>query len=89
MSTTTEGYTNNTTTTTTVTNDVTDTKSVAISTSFVELELAPLRYQCCECELWDAVFVTFGEDEICSRCGHWTCRWCVPYKRLTEQVLGA
>jgi hypothetical protein len=83
MSTTTS--TNNTTTNDAA--DATDNESVAMSIS--DSESAHERYQCCVCELYEWVYVSFGEDETCPWCNHAACDWCVVYERVTEQVLGA
>jgi hypothetical protein len=50
---------------------------------------APVRYQCCVCELYDWVFPGFGADETCFRCNHAACDWCIVYTRVTEVIMGA
>jgi hypothetical protein len=46
------------------------------------------RWQCCNCELFDWVFVSAGSEEHCPFCGHYKCEWCVPYRRVTEWIMG-
>jgi hypothetical protein len=64
-----------------------DNDSVILSIS--GSESARDRHQCCICELYDWVFVSFGEGERCQRCGHAVREWCAVYERLMEQIMGA
>jgi hypothetical protein len=61
----------------------------SVTLSISGFESARDRHQCCVCELYDWVFVGFGEGETCQRCGHVVREWCAVCQRLTEQIIGA
>jgi hypothetical protein len=72
--------------------DGTDTESVAMSISLSgsepKSEARPQRWQCCRCELHEALNRSFAGDGVCWHCGHAACRDCASYNRVTEQPLG-
>jgi hypothetical protein len=72
--------------------DGTDTESVAMSISLSgsepKSEARPQRWQCCRCELHEALNRSFAGDGVCWHCGHAACQDCASYKRVTEQPLG-
>jgi hypothetical protein len=72
--------------------DGTDTDWVAMSISSSESEpeskARPQRWQCCKCELYDALNRSFAGDEVCWHCGHEAYGDCASYDRVMEQPLG-